>query len=106
MVSVVGWVLYAVVLAGHTLLAAVTTRFFRVRMKTRWGWLVYASLVTPFLLVVTTLIVGQALPPLGTTNRLVVLALLVGVPFALGFTIDLLYVPAPEEYDLPDTPES
>lgn len=103
MVSPLGWVLYAVVLAGHTLLAAVAVRFFRVRMKTRGGWLVYATLVTPFLLFLTTLVVGQVLPPLGTSSRLVVLALLIGVPFALGFTIDLLYVPAPEEYDLPDT---
>jgi hypothetical protein len=28
---------------------------------------------------------------------------MIGLPLALGFTLDVLYVPPPEEYDLPDT---
>jgi hypothetical protein len=31
------------------------------------------------------------------------LAVMVGMPLALGFTVDTLYVPPPEEYDLPET---
>lgn len=103
MVTAVELVPTVLVMAAHTLAAAVATRFFRIRMKTRGGWIVYSLLVTPFLLFVSTAIVGQILPPPGTANRLVVLVLLIGVPLALGFTIELLYVPPPEEYDLPDT---
>jgi hypothetical protein len=27
---------------------------------------------------------------------------MIGLPLALGFTLDVLYIPPPEEYDLPD----
>ncbi|MFB6243771.1 MAG: hypothetical protein ABEH80_06705 [Halobaculum sp.] len=104
MASVVELILFGVVLVGETLLAAVATRFFRIRMKTRWGWVIYSLLLTPFLLLVVTLITTGALgigPDLGSPG--VAVAVTVGVPLALGFTIDLLYVPPPEEYDLPDT---
>ena len=104
MASVVELVLFGVVLIVQTLLAAVATRFFRIRMKTSWGWVVYTALLTPLLLFVVTLVTTGALgigPDLGGPG--VALAVTVGVPLALGFTIDLLYVPPPEEYDLPDT---
>lgn len=104
MASVVELALFGVVLVGQTLLAAVATRFFRIRMKTSWGWVVYTALLTPVLLFVVTLITTGALgigPDLGSPG--VALAVTVAVPLALGFTIDLLYVPPPEEYDLPDT---
>lgn len=104
MATVVELVLFGVVLAVHTLLAAVATRFFRLRMKTQWGWVIYTLLVTPVLLFVTTLLTTGALgigPDLGGPG--IAIAVMIGVPLALGFTIDLLYVPAPEEYDLPDT---
>ena len=32
-----------------------------------------------------------------------VLGLMVGLPMGLGVTIDVLYVPAPDEYELPET---
>ncbi|MFB6305146.1 MAG: hypothetical protein ABEH47_08260 [Haloferacaceae archaeon] len=99
---VVELVLTGVVLAAHTLLAAVMTRFLRIRMNTRWGAVVYTLLLVPVVLTVTTLLFGQLpLVPLG--DPATVVAVMVGMPLALGFTIDVLYVPAPEEYDLPDT---
>jgi hypothetical protein len=106
MATLVELVLFGVVLAVHTLLAAVTTRFFRIRMKTQWGWVVYTALLTPLLLLTTTLITTGVLgigPNLGSPG--VAVAVMIGVPLALGFTIDLLYVPAPEEYDLPEPKE-
>lgn len=103
MASLVEWALFGVVLVGHTLLAAVTTRFFRIRMRTRWGWAIYTALVTPFVLFVSTLIATGPLsigPSLG--DPALALAVMIAVPVALGVTLDLLYVPPPEEYDLPE----
>jgi hypothetical protein len=98
---VVELLLTGAVLAVHTLIAAVTTRYLRVRMNTRWGAALYILLVVPFLLVVTTLVFGQLpLVPLG--DPVTVVAVMIGAPLALGATIDVLYVPAPGEYDLPE----
>ncbi|RDI72257.1 hypothetical protein [Halopelagius longus] len=105
MVSVVNLVLFGAVLVGHTLLAAVLTRFFRIRLKTQWGYVVYSLLLIPVVLVVSTLLFFGVLP-IGAGLNLGVPALLgasVGMPLALGFAIDTLYVPPPEEYDLPET---
>jgi hypothetical protein len=104
MASVLGLVLFGAVLVAHTLLAAVLTRFFRLRLKTQWGYVVYSLALIPVVLVVTTLVffgvfpIGAGLNLDGTT----LLAATVGLPLALGFTIDTLYVPPPEEYDLPE----
>ena len=101
MASLVALVLAAVVLAAHTLIAAVLARFFRIRLDTQWGWVVYSLALIPLVLVATTLVAGAVIPPLFEGAPLL-LATFVGLPLALGFTIDLLYVPAPDEYDLPD----
>lgn len=101
MASLVALVLAAVVLAAHTLLAAVLARFFRIRLNTQWGWVVYTFALTPVVLTATTLLAGLVIPPL-FDGPVLLLATFVGLPLALGFTLDLLYVPAPEEYDLPE----
>ena len=104
MVSVVGVVALGVVLALHTLGAAVITRFFRLRLQTRTGWIVYTLLITPVVLFASTLVFTGVLDigfDLGSPAT--ALGLMIGMPLALGFTIDVLYVPAPEEYDLPET---
>jgi hypothetical protein len=104
MVSVVGLVLFGAVLVVHTLLAAVLTRFFRLRLNTQWGYVVYSFALIPVALLVTTLIFFGVLP-IGAGLNLGATALLgaaIALPLALGFTIDTLYIPAPEEYDLPD----
>ncbi len=104
MATLVNLVLFAAVLALHTVLAAVMTRFFRIRMKTRWGSALYALLLIPPVLVVSTL-VFSGLFGIGIDlgNSAMAVGVMVGMPLALGYTIDVLYVPAPEEYDLPDT---
>lgn len=103
MAGVVELVLFAVVLGFHTLLAAVMTRYFRITLETTLGWVVYTLLVIPVVLVVTTLVFTGVLsigPALGGVY--VALGVTVGLPFVLGVTIDLLYVPPPEEYELPE----
>ncbi|MFB6108147.1 MAG: hypothetical protein ABEJ82_04790 [Haloplanus sp.] len=104
MATLLDFALTGVVFAGHTLLAAVLTRFFRIRMHTRLGAAVYTALFGPFVLVVTTMVVFSAGVGVDLVSPVAVVGLLVGAPLALGATIDVLYVPAPDEYDLPDAP--
>jgi hypothetical protein len=104
MASLVTLVLFGAVLVVHTLIAAVMTRFFRLRLKTRWGPVIYALLLIPVVLVVTTLVFSGVLGigvDLGSPGN--VIGLMVGMPMVLGFAIDMLYMPSPDEYELPDT---
>ena len=101
MVSVVNLVLLGVVLVINTLIAAVMTRFFRLRLKTRAGAVLYALLLIPLALFVTTMLFGAVIP--GEVGVALLLGLWIGMPLVLGFTIDVLYVPAPDEIDLPKT---
>jgi hypothetical protein len=101
---VVEWLLVGVVVAVHALVAAVMTRFFRIRLATDWGAVVYTALFVPVALFVLTQVFTGVLgigPNLGSAAT--VLAVLVGVPLAVGVTVDVLYVRPPEEYDLPET---
>jgi hypothetical protein len=104
MVSVLSLVLFGAVLVFHTLIAAVMTRFFRIRLNTQWGYVVYSFLLVPVVLFVSTLVFTGILSigvDLGSPAT--ALGVMIGMPMALGFTIDTLYVPPPEEYDLPET---
>lgn len=104
MVSLVNAVLFGGVLVLHTLASAVLTRFFRVRLETQWGWVIYTLSVVPVVLVVSTLLFSGVLGigvDLGTPAAVV--AVLVGMPMIVGITVDVLYVPSPEEYELPET---
>jgi len=104
MLSIIGLVLFGVVLVGHTLIAAVCTRFFRLRLETQIGWIVYSLTLIPVVLVVSTLVVSGVLrigPNLG--SPVVVFGIMIGLPLAVGITLDLLYVAQPDEVELPDT---
>ncbi|MGM0590890.1 MAG: hypothetical protein ACQETI_04540 [Halobacteriota archaeon] len=104
MVSVVNLVLFVVVLGIHTLVAAVMTRFFRLRLETQWGWVVYSVTLIPVVLLVTTLVFTGVLGiGIDLGNPAAAVAVMIGLPLALGVTIDVLYVPPPEEYELPET---
>ncbi|ERG95436.1 hypothetical protein [Haloquadratum walsbyi] len=104
MASAVGIVLFVAVLIIHTLVAAVITRFFRIRLKTQLGYVMYSFLLVPFaLLILTLLFTGIFGIGVNLGDPTTATGVMIGLPFALGFTIDTLYVPAPEEYDLPET---
>ena len=106
MFALIGFALLVALVAVHTLIAGVLTRFFRIRLATTWGWVVYTAVLSPMVLLGSTLLftgvfgVGVGVD-LGSPA--VVVGLLVFLPVALGATIDYLYVPPPEEYELPDT---
>ncbi|WP_336002455.1 hypothetical protein [Halorientalis halophila] len=101
MVSVVEVAGLLVIVALNTAIAALATRFFRVRLNTQWGSAVYAAVLTPIPLVGTTLLLGSVLGPnLGSANA--VLGLTVAVPLAVGIAFDYFWMPSPEEVDVPD----
>ena len=104
MVSVLGLLGLAVIVAVHTAIAAVLTRLLRVRLSSQWGPIVYAVLLIPVVLVVSTLVLSGVLG-LGSNlgDARTALFLLVAVPLALGVTIDYVWMPAPDEVELPDT---
>jgi len=92
----------AVMVLVNAGLAAVTTRLLRVRLATDWGAAVYVAVLGPLVLGVTTLLMGAvAGPDLGSQTA--VLALLILFPLTLGVALDVLWMPAPEEVELPDT---
>lgn len=103
MATILDFVLMAVVFGGNTLIAAVMTRFFRLQLKTRWGTVIYTALLVPVVLVVTTIVVFSLGVGINLGSAVAVLGLMVALPMALGVTIDVLYVPAPDEYELPET---
>jgi hypothetical protein len=103
MATILDFALMAVVFAGNTVIAAVMTRFFRLQLDTRWGSVVYTALLVPVALVVTTIVAFSLGVGVDLGSAGAVLGLMVGLPMGLGVTIDVLYVPAPDEYELPET---
>jgi hypothetical protein len=103
MVSPIGIGVVLVVVTVQTAIAALLTRLFRVRLTTRWGAVVFAVAIIPVVLTLTTLVLGRVGPDLG--SRGTVVFVMIGVPLALGLTIDYVWMPAPEEVDLPTTTE-
>jgi len=103
MVSVLDAVGLAVILLVNTALVALMTRFFRVRLHTRWGSVLYSVVVPPVVLVVSTLFLSGVLklgPDLGSAVAVVAIAIV--LPLATGLTFDYFWMPAPEEVDLPE----
>jgi len=104
MASVLALVGLAVIVGVHTVFAAVLTRLFRVQLSSRWAPLVYAVALIPLALVVSTMVLTGPLglgPNLGDVRT--VLFVLVVVPLVLGVTVDYVWMPAPEDVELPDT---
>ncbi|MFB6072479.1 MAG: hypothetical protein ABEJ88_05865 [Halobacterium sp.] len=106
MVSAVTAAGVAVIVVLHTAIAAFGARFFRVTLQTRWGSVVYTAVLIPLVYVATTLVLGAAGLGAGAfeeTGQLIVVTW--AFPFFLGWSIDLFWVPAPEELEeRPDYP--
>jgi hypothetical protein len=86
----------------NTAIAALMTRFFRVRLNTRWGSAIYTVLLIPVALIITTLVLGTVLGP-NLGSPAMVLTLTVVAPASLGVAFDYFWMPSPEEVDVPDT---
>ena len=104
MVSAVGAIGLLVIVVVNTAVAALTTRFLRVRMATEWGTAVYVVLIVPVLEFALTLVLSGVLG-LGSNlgSPIAALALAIVLPLALGVAFDYFWMPAPDEVELPDT---
>ncbi|QSG09499.1 hypothetical protein [Halapricum desulfuricans] len=103
MVDVADAIGLSVILLLNSAIAALLTRFFRVRLETAWGSLTYVAFVGTIVLIATTLVLGGGLglgPNLGSP-AVVVMGVVV-LPLSLGATFDYFWMPAPEEIELPD----
>lgn len=104
MVSVVTAAGVGIIVLVHTAIAAVGARYFRITLKTRWGSVLYTAVLIPLVYVVTTLalgVLGLGAGAFEDTGQLIVVTW--AFPFFLGWSIDLFWIPAPEE--LEDLPE-
>ncbi|CCQ33307.1 hypothetical protein HLRTI_003144 [Halorhabdus tiamatea SARL4B] len=93
----------AVIVLVNTAIVALSTRFFRVRLHTRWGSLFYAVVFGSLALVVTTLVLAGFLG-LGPNldSRAAVLGVTVVGPLTIGVTIDYFWMPDPADVELPE----
>jgi hypothetical protein len=94
------------IIVVNTVITAVSVRFFRMRLETRWGAVAYTFLLMPLVYVATTLVLSGAVGLGGDGVRDVGTALILVwvLPFSLGISIDLFWMPPPEEIELPDQP--
>lgn len=99
MVSGPALVVAAALVGVNTLVAALMTRLFRVRLDTAWGAGVFVAMFCPVATTLVTILVGSVAPPVGSRTDVVVWFIL--VPVALGATVDVFWMPAPEEVELP-----
>lgn len=88
-----------VIIALHTVIASVLVRFFRLRLETRTGWLLFSLFLVPLVLTASLLVLGQ-LPIFGGIDRNTVATVTILLPLLLGFAIDLFWLPTPEEVEL------
>jgi len=102
MVSVVGLAGLLVIVLLNSAVTALMTRFFRVRLNTRWGGFVYSVLLCPvamFVVFMLFAILGFG-AGLGLSNVAAV-GVTILLPLALGMTFDYVWMPSPDEIDLP-----
>lgn len=92
-----------VIVAVNTAVSVVLTRFFRLRLDTDWAAAIYTILFVPVALVVTTILLSGLLALGGAVDREVALLISIVLPLSTGIAIDLFWMPAPEEIELPET---
>lgn len=102
MASVVDIVGLALIVGVNTAVTAILTRLFRVRLASRWGPPLYVALVGPVVLVGVTLLLSGPFglgPDLGGPGPVIFLTVV--APLGVGLAIDYLWMPAPEDVDVP-----
>jgi len=102
MVSVVDLLGLLVIVGVNAALAALMTRFFRVRLDTDWGPVVFALLIEPVVLTVVVLILSGVVGLGGNLgSAALVFGITVVLPMALGVAFDYFWMPAPDDVELP-----
>ncbi|MFC5972355.1 hypothetical protein ACFPYI_13520 [Halomarina salina] len=100
MVSLIGVVGLLLIVGVNTAIAALLTRFFRVRLDTRWGPVVFTLFITPVAMVVPVLLLG-AIVPFDLGSRAAVVGIAFVLPLTFGIAFDYLWMPSPDDVDLP-----
>jgi len=88
-----------VILGINTVLAAVITRFFRLRLGTRLGAILYSLTVVPVVLLLVVLLTSGVLGLGGSMGRSTALIISIVIPLALGGAIDVFWMPHPAAVD-------
>jgi uncharacterized membrane protein len=102
MVSIGGIIELFIIIAVNTATASLLTRFFRVRLKTNWGPVVFAILLIPVVLTILTQILGGLGFGFDLGSARLVVGITIVLPLVLGVTFDYFWMPAPEDVDLPE----
>lgn len=106
MVNVADIVGLVIIVGVNGAAAALMTRFFRVRLQTVWGPIVFAILLEWVVLLLLVLLLSGVLGLGPNLQRPpVVFGTTVLLPLSLGVAFDYLWMPAPAEVDLPTEPE-
>lgn len=84
----------------HTVVAAVAARFFRLRLRTRWGRVLFTCFVVPVVYLVSTLVFGSLGVGAGAfERRTTLLTVAWAFPFFLGYSVELFWMPPPRAED-------
>ena len=102
MVSVVDVVGLLVIVGINAGAAALMTRFFRVRLDTDWGPVVFALTIEPVVLTLLVLVLSGIAGLGGNLGSAgLVFGITVVLPMALGVAFDYFWMPAPDDVELP-----
>ncbi|MFB6146089.1 MAG: hypothetical protein ABEJ08_00195 [Halobacteriaceae archaeon] len=95
---------FAFLVGLHTVVAAVSLRFFRLRLATRWAPVLYTALAVPVVYLATTLVILGALGVGGgvTVSRGQLVFVVMIAPLLLGYAVELFWLPPVDEVDLPE----
>jgi hypothetical protein len=95
---------FLLIIVVNTVIAAVAIRFFRLRLSTRWGAVVYTAVFVPLIYLVTTILLSGFIGfgGSGVQDRGTALILVWVLPFTLAVSLDVFWMPAPDEVDLPE----
>jgi hypothetical protein len=102
MVTVVGAIGLLIIVGVNAAVAALMTRFFRVRLDSDWGPLVFALTITPVVLVVLTQVLSAVGLGFDLGSAGAVVGVAVVMPLALGIAFDYFWMPAPDDVELPE----
>jgi hypothetical protein len=104
MVSAATAIGFLLIMVVNTVLAAVSIRFFRLRLSTQWGAVLYTLVFVPLLYVATTILLSGfvGFGGSGAPNRTTALVLVWVIPFSLAVSLELFWMPPPDEVELPE----
>lgn len=95
---------FLLIIGVNTIVAAVAIRFFRLRLATTWGAAVYTALFVPLIYFATTLLLSGfvGFGGSGVGDRSTALVLVWVLPFALAVSLDIFWLPSPDEVEMPE----